>query len=229
MRQTFKSLAHFDIGYAYDSKSDDYRAAIQPHFRVFQTFGDGLTQHSVDSSVNVDLLADYLLSLTAAMLVDHDLAKEMQYTLSQRPTEQALRFAATVIYRPGKTRYFSLDQLKISASDSKRHDKRYIEMNEAHDGSPRAMLRVLTPEYAHGFQVYATAEAVRDWLMRNDQHAELPACLLKWLDEDRDRARELHRAYTVCCGIAESARLRENAEREIENYQHRSTAQAEAA
>jgi hypothetical protein len=50
MLRKFASLKHpMEFGYAYDSEAWTSRAPIDTHFRMFQTYNDGLCQHSGDS------------------------------------------------------------------------------------------------------------------------------------------------------------------------------------
>ena len=65
MKVKFASIAAPEArGYAYDTERYGYStAAVDPHYRSFPTFGDGLTQHGDDSPITVDFMADYLASL----------------------------------------------------------------------------------------------------------------------------------------------------------------------
>jgi hypothetical protein len=67
---------------------------------------------------------------------------------------------------------------------------------------------------------YATAEAIRDWLMEHDGYMELPAEFLKWFNGDREKARQLRDAYEMCKHVTEAYRLRSAVESSLENYKH---------
>jgi hypothetical protein len=170
MLRKFKSIAHEQqFGYAYDSQAWTSNAPIESHFRMFDTYGDGLTQHSPDYSVQVEHLADYLVSLAEAMLADAELANELYYTIWQRPDAKHIAWAASVIYKApkegdwsAKRKYFSAKEMKVSASPLKQYDKRYEEVRDIHDGSPNSIFRILIPEYADGLQKYIYASAIRD-------------------------------------------------------------------
>jgi hypothetical protein len=164
MFRKFKSLAHEQKhGYAYDSQAWDSKAPIESHFRMFETYGDGLCQHSPDYSVQVEFLADYLASPAQAMLGDAELANELRFTIWQRPDVKHIAWAASVIYKAPKDgdwnhkrTYFSAKEMKLSKAPAKQYDKRYEEVREIHDGSPKSIFRILIPEYADGWSATAT-------------------------------------------------------------------------
>ena len=108
--------------------------------------------------------------------------------------------------------------MKVSAAPSKQYDKRYEEIRDVHDGSTNSIFRILIPEYADGMEKYATAEAIRDWLMEHDGYMELPAEFLKWFNGDREKARQLRDAYEMCKHVTEAYRLRSAVESSLENY-----------
>lgn len=223
----FKSLAHEkEYGYAYDSQACDAQAVIESHFRMFHDYGDGLTQHSPDWSVQADFLADFLASLAQAMLTDDELARDLYYTIWQRPDAKHIAWAASVIYKApkdgectSKRRYFSAKEMKVSGSPSKQYDRRYEEIREIHDGSPDSIYRILLPEYADGLQKYIYASAIRDWMLEQDGggYMELPAEFLRWFS-DRDESLRLRNAYECCKNITESYRLRAAVESSLANY-----------
>ena len=236
MHKRFTSIAHsVEFAYAYDSQAWDSHAPVDSHFRMFHNYGDDLTQHSPDWSVQVEYLADYLSSLAAAMLADHELARDLYYTIWRRPDAKHIAWAATVIYKApkegeyGKRRYFSAKEMKVSAAPSKEYDKRFQEIRDIHDGSPNSIFRILIPEYADGMEKYATAEAIRDWLMDHDGYMELPAEFLKWFDGDREKARTLRDAYECCRNVTEAYRLRSAAESSVAHYKRQVVPKPEPA
>jgi hypothetical protein len=228
MLKKFASIAHSnEFGYVYDSQAFDVHAPIDCHFRAFKNYGDGLTAHSPDWSVQLDHLADYLASLAQAMLADEELAQNCLFTFSRRPSVKAIEFAASVKFKAGEEkdwlkgrRWFSAKELKVSKAPSKEHDKRYEEVREIHDGSVNSIFRILVGEYSSGLDKYLTADAIRDWVLAQDRgglYMPMPAEFLKWTD-DRDKARQLRDAVEACKNITESVRLRSATESLIENY-----------
>jgi hypothetical protein len=237
MLKKFESIADKQHGYSYDSQAFDIHAPIDCHFRMFETYGDGLCQHSPDWSVQLDHLADYLASLAQAMLADEELAQNCRFTFARRPSVKEIEFAASVKFKAGEEkdwlknrRWFSAKELKVSQAPSKEHDKRYEEVREIHDGSPDSIFRILVGEYSSGLEKYLTADAIRDWVLAEDRgglYMPMTAEFLKWTD-DRDKARQLRDAVETCKNITESVRLRSATESLVENYR-RSVAPAPAA
>lgn len=83
MRKVFASIAH-PKQYAYEITSDSYYGQTHPvsgHFRMFETYGDGLTQHSGAWSIPREHLTDYLFSLAAAMQTDAEIRNQAHYEL----------------------------------------------------------------------------------------------------------------------------------------------------
>jgi hypothetical protein len=236
MHKRFSSIGHSaEFAYAYDSTAWDSHAPIESHFRQYHTYGDGLTMHSPDFSVQIEYLADYLASLAQAMLTDDELCRDLYFTIWRRPDDKHIAWASTVVYKKppegqyAKPRYFSAKELKVSAAPSKRHDRRFEEIREVHDGTSNSIFRILVPEYANGFEKYVIAEAVRDYLMAHDGWMELPAEFLKWFNGDRDKARQLHVVYESCRNVTEAYRLKSAVESSLENYKRQVAPKPEPA
>jgi hypothetical protein len=228
MFRKFASIAHSnEFGYGYDSQQWDGRAPIESNFRVFKNYGDGLTVHSPDWSVQLEQLPDFLMSLADAMRTDDELAQTLVFTFGRRPSVREIEFAASVVYKPHETqewlksrRWFSAKEMKVSKAPSKEHDKRYEEVRDIHDGSPNSIFRILIGEYSSGLVKYLYADAIRDWVLAADRdglYMPLTAEFLKWTD-DRDEARLLRDAFEACKHVTESYRLRMANESAIENY-----------
>ena len=226
MLKKFKSIANDQHGYSYDSQAWDSRAPYS-NFRMFDTCGDGLTQHSPDWSIQLEHLADYLMSLADAMRTDDELAQALVYTFARRPSLNEIEFAASVKYKAAEDkdwlksrRWFSAKELKISKAPSKEHDKRYEEVREVHDGSPNSIFRILIGEYSSGLVKYLYPDAIRDWVLGQDRggmYMPMTAEFLKWTD-DREKARLLRDSVEACKNVTESYRLRMATESAIEHY-----------
>jgi hypothetical protein len=208
MFKKFSSIGHSSkYGYTFDSGAWDAHAPVDPHFRQYETCGDGLTQHSPDWSVQIEFLSDYLASLAQAMLEDAELAQNLLSTFWRRPSVEQIEFAASIRYKaPAEKdwfksrRWFSVKELKLSKSPSKEHDRRYEEVRDIHDGSPSAIYRMVLPEYASGLERYLYAGAVREWVLaQKDGGLYMPLIgeFLKWTD-DRDTSRQLRDGFEAC-------------------------------
>jgi hypothetical protein len=235
MHVRFNSIANgHKYGYGYDTDSCNYKANpfLTQKFRMFETYGDGLVQHSSDWPVTEEFAIDYLYSLAARMLVDEDLAGTAIYQFSGRElSEEAIAFAASLVYNPekdrewGKKRYFSVSLRKVTRDQEKSHDNRYKELTEYHNGKPAAIYSMLAPEYSGGLQRWRCADEIRVWCadhMKNG-YMEMPAVFLKWFERDRQgdqmaQAREFRDAFEACKAAGEWYRLRKLAEASVESY-----------
>lgn len=235
MLRKFESIMNPDtLGYSFDTEQWLAHAPIHTALRAFQTYGDGLTQHSGDWPITSEHFADYMVSLAQAMLTNQELAEHLLFTLSRGPNRKAIEFAAGIVFKPAdgqddvslcyrrekKTRYFSIAEQKVTASD-KQYDKRYQKVESWCDGSPSAIYRMLLPEHANGLERYQWAHAIHEWVCDADgQYMELPARFLKWAD-DNDAAREIRHAFEAAAHVVESVRLRNAVESEIANVKRR--------
>jgi len=124
---------------------------------VFDTCGDGLTQHSPDRVAQFEDLIDVCLSCSQAIVADprNEALNRLTYILHCTAFDEALiRFAFTVKYDEKKEQYYSLAERKIGRSDKLRHDRRYERVEPRHDGSAIAVSGML---YHH---------SQPDWLAR---------------------------------------------------------------
>ena len=227
MLSKFESVLNGDkYAYAYEFCGFTTGAEINHSFRMFQTYGDGICQHSGDWPITKDFLADYLLSLSAAMLKDDELCENLHYTIARRPSKAEIEFAASVVFKPGsegssyekKTRYFSIPEKKITAHPQKQFDKRYSEIRLCHDGSPTAIYNMLLPDYSDGLMMFQWSTAIRNWILDlpdSGPYMPLPAIFLKWTT-DQAKARELNHAFECVCNVVAAYRLRSNAQSELD-------------
>ena len=239
MLRRFPSIAHTDHAYAFDSDAWTSQAQVNTNFRMYQTYGDGLTQHSSDWPITIEHMPDYLMSLAQAMLSDAELTERLSYRLARSPRPEDIEFCAGVVFKPQsegstyekKTRYYSVSERKVTSNPEKQHDKRYQQVENSHDGSPNAIYRMLLPEYAHALEAYQFAAAVHKyWLSLPSSHPfymEMPALFLEWT-KDRDEARSFRDSFDAALAVVESSRLRSSAENDIENAIRRATARKEA-
>jgi hypothetical protein len=239
MKIRFASLQHPDkYGYAYDTDSWTSMATVDTHFRQYQTFGDGQCQHSGDSAITVEFMADYLASLAVVMLTDEVLTKELRYLFSGGPSVSSLEFCASVIFKPvsdesaweKKTRYYSVELKQISSTESKRHDNRFHKLEKWNDGTAGAIFTMLAREYESGFDKYQRAHMMHDWFRnmcaaRSDAYPkvymDLPGVFLNWFkdpDGPGDRARQLRDAYDACASIGNAFSMRAQAMGNLRNY-----------
>jgi hypothetical protein len=222
-------------GYAFDS--DSWRPSatgydVESKFRVFETCGDGLTQHSGDWAVTYDFLDDYLISLSVYMLAhkeDTDLFERVGYIVLNGPRREVVKFAASVVWNEkdepfGKTRYYSTSEQKITRNQEKRHDKRYKEIDKYLDGSPKSIYTVLMAdkEYADGMERLCYAFAIKRYVDA-DTHLwmDSPTNLLGWWNEDpnaRDKRQALGYGFRAIQSLARFHQEMKVSEGEVGNY-----------
>jgi hypothetical protein len=247
MRHKFISLKEpTKYGYIYDSEawSTGTRFCMSRHFQQCETYGDvhengNYIQHSGEWTVQVEFLADYLASLATYIMANpgeetDKLLHHVSYDVTRRPSDASIAFAASVKFKStvdsaGEAtgyekhrRWFSTDEKKVSASESKRYDKRYTEVDKQHDGSPDAIYRMLIPEYADGLEFYTYADAIRDWCQADPDHQRPyfyghAAQFLKWFDGDTRKAADLRCAYKACLSLALAHQHRAEAECMLHN------------
>jgi hypothetical protein len=225
----FTSIAHsVKFGYAYDTGYHN-QSPINDHFRMFETYGDGLCQHSGDWGVDHEFLADYLLSLAQAMLADPELLETVRYQFD-RPERSKIEFAASIIFkadpdyswREKKTRYFSMQERKISTAPGKEYDKRYEKVTDIHTGKPLAIYNLVLSGYSNGLEKLQAAIAIYDWVCEDGSHGwmERPAQFCGFTKSTAD-ACAIENAYETCEWILKAAFLNDRAnstiKRAVEN------------
>jgi hypothetical protein len=131
----FKSVLNPDkYGYVWTNDSMSYweqayraRMPLAGDAGWFETLGDGFTQHTPDTVVCAPLFTDYCVSL-AQYLLDNP-AEEIRLSELEDKGEGAAmraRFLATIQYRDDKRQYFHLTENKVTTSQSKAYDKRWL-------------------------------------------------------------------------------------------------------
>ena len=247
MRVKFASIAHSaHYCYAYDSEAWEMNshAFLSMKFRMFETYGDGLIQHSHEWAVTEPFATDYLFSLAATMIDNPEIANDAVYRFNDKPRPELLAFVASLVYNPekdsgyGKTRYFSTSLEKVTRNRDKAHDDRYKELREWHDGKPESIYKMVIPEFADGLTRWQYANVIREWASENLKNSfmEMPAVFLEWFkngtksqSEQFQRARDFRDAFDACQSIAESYRLRKSACQDVESYRSNVTRKAETA
>lgn len=155
MQHRFKSLLNPDkYGFAYDTDGDwnKYYHTVQPldwKAWMFETLGDGFTQHSPLAPVGAELFADYCLSLAQFILEMPDdpehtifrfgivhLSKDLaDFAFQVRKTEKEIE--------AGTRKWFNLQERKLSTNPAKQHDKRWNEIHCTEDGSTGGAFNVI--------------------------------------------------------------------------------------
>lgn len=130
---------------------------LDRNLSTYDTMGDGEVQHSPDycPGKNWDTLRDVIDSLVVALpnLADRALPDGMVSMFRCHAAEnirhhpEQVELARKVEYVAGKTRYYNLEDFKLSTSDSKRHDKRWERVDSDLDGTEASMVRLLSNKH----------------------------------------------------------------------------------
>jgi hypothetical protein len=247
MHRKFASVQHPDkYGYAFDSEAWSSRGAeVSQYFQMFETYNDGLCQHSSAWPITREFMADYMASLaTVLMTIDPreednagNLIQRLSYDFTRTPRAGAIEFAASVVFkgveRPDgtesgyekKKRWYSMELQQISSAPVKQYDKRFVEVEPWNNGTPKAIFRMLQTEYASGLDTYALAETLRDWVHALPEGAysgrymfmPLASELLEWFQDDKDR-REKAQNLRRAFGAVKALCMAYNLRCEAENH-----------
>lgn len=151
----FRSLLNSDkyvFVYNTDGDWDRYYRFVCPldiKAWVYETLGDGMTAHTPDMPVGVDLFVDYCVSLAQYILTSEpDAVANIGRFGIVHLNRDAMAFAFNV-KRTEKEKesfikkFFCVSERKMSANDAKRHDKRWHEVRDCHDGTVSGAFNVL--------------------------------------------------------------------------------------
>ena len=130
-------------GYSSDNWSTRGNAPFSCSILAYDTYGDGLTQHSGAYVAQFADTTDICLSVAQAILDDpkNETWRKLDSFLSRRSDNQ-IRFAMTVKYQEGKRQFYSFLHEKVTRAD-KGNDRRYEKVESWHDGSAPITLNLL--------------------------------------------------------------------------------------
>jgi hypothetical protein len=218
-RFNFPSLASNQYAFTIDTMN--YRSCeVDGQFQRFDTLGDGMCAHSPSYPIQRDVLPDFLFSLAAHLLVHPEDVSSIGYRLRADNGDAKIAFARSIVFREkGKQQqYYSLQDQKVSASESKRHDRRYEKVEPWMDGSYKSVTHILYKEFHSAWAVYLLHAEVRDWFSRVANIWEpLPALALDWT-KDHNVAREIEHALEIVSASVKAADCADNARRGLANY-----------
>lgn len=147
---TFPSVLHPDkFGYRYEKHGYNFDKRgnwpVLDKLTVFETYGDGMVQHSGEWCAQCADFTDACLSLATAILAD-PANEEWNYLadeISGRAGRETIEFALSVVFKDdGKARFYSPSERKVTTAD-KRHDKRFFPVESWCNGSESSALRIV--------------------------------------------------------------------------------------
>jgi hypothetical protein len=244
----FPSIAHGDK-YGYLFNSDEWQGGeICPRMRFFETYGHGLVQHSPDRPITKEFVKDWLISAAAFMLTEDVKAEEdtltvgLAYILNEDTRVDKIAFASKLVWTDkdekapyNKRRFYSMELLKVSSNYDKRHDKRYSELNESHNGSAQSIFNLVLPHYSTGLRSFQTAIAIAEWLEKQDDRRGMDhaAQFVGWVPKgdysDYRAAVEIREAFDAAQAITKAARLLRYAKCAVGNAERNRERAAEAS
>jgi len=136
----------FKVHSRFEDLWDSFRQANRPldtHIGVFETYGDGTTQHSGEWPANNEQFTDFCLSF-ARWLINASPEEVKGTEIRSRDSigikkvaPDLIDFLAKIQYRDDKRQYFSRSERKLTTSEKGRHDKRFLEVPSWANGSFR--------------------------------------------------------------------------------------------
>lgn len=227
MKITFPSIASPNTYlYTFDSNSYATSGEICNDFLYKKILPDGTM--NFNTVVSVDLFGDYLASLSLAMLTDDNLCREISWRIPSDFNKNEIEFAASVIYKSGKSRYFSTELRKISSVASKRFDRRFEFIDSNMDGSPKSIFSIIIGNNGgSGLFKYGLATAIRDWFFyngkkktkRKNSYMEPAAEFLEWTS-DHTKINEIRNGWEACKFAIAAYTAKQNVESSISCFKN---------
>jgi len=219
------------VGYEFgneDSWSERGMSVVEG-MREYPTYGDGTVKHGPSFKVPVEHFVDCLISLydylaagingTPSTRTETMKRVESYWPQSCNPGDKLIAFFASVKFTNGKRRFFSRDEMKFSASESKQYDKRWEEIPAWADGSFDATWRFVREtkawDYAGTFHQF---EMVKEWFDNNHGYGFANTYERNGIGTDT-LYNDVSSAYNLVNRIVSAYRETENAKRSRESLQ----------
>jgi hypothetical protein len=226
----FKSIGRSGVGYeilSYKDKFDGSRAHrfISEQIGEYETYGDGITKHSGSWMAHTDNILDCIASL-AIFAMDHKDDEEFKSWLTSfwpRPVdEKSIDFALTVKFDEKKTKYYNLQERKISSSEKLQYDKRWSEIPQWCVGNLESVLRLIVPDYYHdALTLFYYYTEVRSYLAQKlDWYDSVDGYFIGWQPTDNYQSMQLQSAFYVINSIVKSWQYADNAQRSLDCLKH---------
>jgi hypothetical protein len=145
----FKSIANnAKFAYRWNSEDFDVRATeyrLHDSLKMFETYGDGMTQHSPEYYVQKEHLVDCLYSLAAYLLSNEEAAQTVYFRmkLPGSVTQAEVKFFMGLKYNAERIEYYNPQDRKVSKNEKYRHDKRWFEVQSWADGTLKNVYRLM--------------------------------------------------------------------------------------
>jgi hypothetical protein len=226
----FKSLARPGIVYVLESERMDYRehhGAVGDYWYEFDTYGDGETQHTPLINTHQEHMKDWLGSLLQVVAEDPGKCAQLSWNWPSQRSDEEVEFAFTVKHNAAdesklsKQQYYSVNECKVSTSESKRNDRRYERVVEWMDGSVASAYGLLWRDgmstlerFALFMQVRKYAKETKIW---TDQRAAIHLKLVA--ENDHEAARNLEYLFDAVNDVVRANNLLDWSRRVAKDYQ----------
>lgn len=207
----------------FDWELDARRRGAVDWARQYDTYGDGLTQHSPACGIQKEQLGDFLASLATYLLSDSAIEEDLALVACKWPevnyhiNRKMVIFLGSLRVKEGKEIYYNLEG-KVSSSESKRYDKRWHKVPEHADGTIESIYRLTfhrdgEQDYRDTLTRYAIFAHIRNIVAEEtDSYGTHPR---DWLGiEDR----YFYQAFDAVDNLVSSYRYRDGAQRQLDCY-----------
>jgi len=129
----------------------------------YDTYGDGMTQHSPSYCASKDLLEDFLISFAIFLNDNPDEVENIDLFLGGlfECNEDQVRFFEGLKYNPDVTVYYNKSELKTSKSSKKEYDKRWEKIPSWADGTMEAVLSFMAQSYWGTLKRFACLDNIK--------------------------------------------------------------------
>lgn len=178
---------------------------VSRYLSAFDTMGDGETQHAHDFLPTVELMPDVLESFILAIAdIPADDLPDWLYSFwrHSEPERAIIEAVSKLKYKDTKRVFVNLETMKTSSADSKRHDRRWIELQDYYCGGSVDAITCLLNQDDCRFKAYSIFDrfgmlsAIETHLP--DKNWELWEHLSKWSglkNTDQDTIRTMFRNW----------------------------------
>lgn len=215
---------------SHDNPAQTYRnMMVFGKASAWLAYDDGMVQHSPDHSFPADQWLDFWYSLAMHLKDNPKDIEVVAYGWHLGISTDEIKFAPTVKYKepvaPKYTvSYYSLRECKVSSSPSKKHDKRWEEINSSHDGTLLGCIRLMRENMGCDRATWMhNALALRDELtsVHGGYCSDIDLCKAIGLEpKDRDDADWMIDAYRSVAMMVDSFKMQEQAIRFVECVTH---------
>ena len=242
----FPSIGNTQTAYAVSRDfewSNALHCGLDPYCKTYDTFGDGMTQHSPFYPVTENNAIDFLYSMAAHCLEHPEDAREMDRCWPREMPVQDFAKAARVKSpsspangEPAKPLYYKTDAagvLETSSAKKCRYDNRWEPVPEWANGGLESTFRLLD-RYVLGnstshsrLKRLCLYQQLSDWFL-HEQNRVFPDNE-KLHGIETGNPEELMRAFRVADNVIESQRLLKHIDKQIKQYREKNAAFPETA